>query len=311
MINNCRKPHINSLRKLKQALSKLTDIRENEPMSKHCTFRVGGNAEVFVEAHDAGKLEEILRVAIESGIQYKVIGGGSNILVSDLGVSGLVIENKSTKCVYLDRSTVRVDSGFSLTKLAKETASKGLSGLEWAVGIPGSLGGAIAGNAGAYGKCIGDVLLTASIFYETGEQKRLPVGEMGFTYRSSFLKGNTKAVVLSADLVLVEDSMGAINERIDRYKTERRLRQPQRPSAGSVFKNPQGMAAGYLIEQSGLKGMSIGNARISPKHANFIINSGNATAQNIKELIDFIRVKVKTQFGIELQLEIELVGDWN
>jgi UDP-N-acetylmuramate dehydrogenase len=241
-----------------------------------------------------------------------LLGAGSNVLVSDLGIRGLVIKNRAQR---LEREegpsselmTLYAESGVTLARLARETAREGLGGLEWAVGIPGTLGGAVVCNAGAYGGCIGDVLRSVEVITPEGDIHELNVDELGLGYRHSNFDWNK--TILSLRLALRYESMEALEARIVQYTAQRRRSQPSQPSAGSVFKNPPHCAAGWLIEQAGLKGYRLGDAQISPKHANFIVNLGRAKAAEVRALMQLAQEKVQERFNIQLEPEIELVGE--
>ena len=294
-------------------------VHLNEPMSLHTSFRIGGPADLYAVAAKAQELVELVSLAQEHDMPYLIIGQGTNILVADKGIRGLVIENRLqiADCkLQGDEATLHAESGALLSDLACESAQRGLAGLEWAVDIPGSVGGAIVGNAGAYGGYIADVLRGATVLSADGEVRCLTASELGFSYRTSRFKGQGTGgkgqgeVILSAELALHGDSVEVLEGRMAEYTRRREARQPSEPSAGSVFKRTEQYPAGFLIEQAGLKGKRIGNAQVSPKHANFIVNLGAAKASDVKALIDLARERVFTEFGIELELEIELVGEW-
>jgi len=294
-------------------------VRLNEPMALHTSFRIGGPADLYAVATSSQELAELVALAREHEVPYLIIGAGTNILVADKGIRGLVIENRLqiTDCrLQGDEAILYTESGALLCDLARESARQGLAGLEWAVGIPGSVGGAIVGNAGAYGRYMSDVVRGATVLGTDGEARYLTTGDLGFGYRTSRFKGakgkgqEAREVILSAELVLHRESPEVLEARMDDYTRRREARQPSEPSAGSVFKRTEQYPAGFLIEQAGLKGKRIGNAQISPKHANFIVNLGGAKASDVKALIDLARERVFTEFGIELELEIELVGEW-
>lgn len=294
-------------------------VHLNEPMSRHTSFRIGGPADLYAVAAKAQELVELVSLAQEHDMPYLIIGQGTNILVADKGIRGLVIENRLqiADCkLQGDEATLHAESGALLSDLARESAQRGLAGLEWAVDIPGSVGGAIVGNAGAYGGYIADVLRGATVLSADGEVRCLTASELGFGYRTSRFKGQGAGgkgqgeVILSAEFALHGDSVEVLEGRMAEYTRRREARQPSEPSAGSVFKRTEQYPAGFLIEQAGLKGKRIGNAQVSPKHANFIVNLGAAKASDVKALIDLARERVLAEFGIELELEIELVGEW-
>jgi len=292
---------------------------QNELMSLHTSFRIGGPADLYAVAASAQKLAELVSPAREQGIPYLIIGRGTNILVADKGIRGLVIENGGQEIRFEDAggpdAVLYAESGALLWDLARESARRGLGGLEWAVGIPGSVGGAVVGNAGAYGWYVGDLTRKATVLTADGTVRELSAAEMGFGYRTSRFKGQVgqgeQEVILSAEFVLHPEPAQALAEKMADYTRRREASQPLEPSAGSVFKRTEQYPAGFLIEQAGLKGMRIGGAQISPQHANFIVNLGGARAADVQALINLAQERVREQFGIDLELEIELVGEWN
>jgi len=226
-----------------------------------------------------------------------------------------VIENGGQGICFEDDVVLYAESGALLRDLAHESARRGLGGLEWAVGVPGSVGGGVVGNAGAYDCYIDDVMRKATVLTAGGTVRELSAAEMGFGYRTSRFKGQMgqgeQEVILSAEFVLRPEPAQALAGKMAYYTRRREASQPTEPSAGSVFKRTEQYPAGFLIEQAGLKGMRIGGAQISPKHANFIVNLGGARAADVKALIDLVQEQVREQFGAELELEIELVGEWS
>ena len=289
-------------------------MRQNEPMSLHTSFRIGGPADLYAVATSALELVELVSLAREHDVPYLIIGRGTNVLVADVGIRGLVIENGGQEIWFEDDAVLYAESGALLGDLARESARRGLGGLEWAVGIPGSVGGAIVGNAGAYGSYIGDVTRKATVLTPDGTVRTLSATEIGFGYRTSRFKGQAgkgeQEIILSAEFALRPEPVQSLAEKMADYTRRREASQPTEPSAGSVFKRTKQYPAGFLIEQAGLKGTRIGGAQISPKHANFIVNLGQARAADVKALIDLAREQVRERFGVELELEIELVGEW-
>jgi len=291
------------------------DIWIDEPMSSHTSYRVGGPADIFAVATDAERLRELLQRAGEERIPAMVLGGGTNILVADRGFRGLVIQNA---CRGIDRPNaelMRVRAGELLRTVARQTVGLGLGGLEWAVDIPGTVGGAVVGNAGAFGGYIGDVLQRALLLDPEGEVRWEGPEELELEYRSSRLKrmvaqGQACETVLEVEIALGSQPVDSLQQMAAEYSRRRKERQPLEPSAGSVFKRTAQYPAGFLIEQVGLKGERVGDAQISLKHANFIVNLGKARSTDIKELIDRCQHAVERVFHLELELEIELVGDW-
>ena len=290
-------------------------MRQNEPMSLHTSFRIGGPADLYAVATSAQELVELVSLAREHDVPYMIIGRGTNVLVADEGIRGLVIENGGQEIWFEDDAVLYAESGALLGDLARESARQGLGGLEWAVGIPGSVGGAIVGNAGAHGSYIGDVTRKATVLTPDGTVRTLSATEIGFGYRTSRFKGQAgkgeQEIILSAEFALRPEPVQSLAEKMADYTRRREASQPTEPSAGSVFKRTKQYPAGFLIEQAGLKGTRIGGAQISPKHANFIVNLGQARAADVKALIDLAREQVRKRFGVELELEIELVGEWS
>ena len=302
---------------LAEIARKLGDrVRCNEPMSLHTSFHIGGPADLYAVAVSARELVELVSLAQKHDIAYLIIGRATNILVADKGIRGLVIESGGQETCFADDVVLYAESGALLGNLARESAERGLDGLAWAVGIPGSVGGAIVGNAGAYGGYISDVIRKVTVLTADGTVQELSAREMGFGYRTSRFKGQgargkRQEVILSAEFALHPEASEVLAKRMADYTRRRAESQPTEPSAGSIFKRTEQYPAGFLIEQAGLKGVRIGGAQISPKHANFFVNLGGARAADVKALIDLAREQVWKQFGQQLELEIELVGEWN
>lgn len=289
-------------------------IRKDVLLSNYTASRVGGKADALIVIESAQEMSDILRTVWDKNIPYVLIGGGSNILVSDLGFRGLAIVNRA-KTVRFDvestKPTVWVESGASLSTISQQAANRGLSGLEWAAGIPGTVGGAVFGNAGAHGREVADVLTLAEILHRDGTQEAWTVDRFRYRYRSSLLKRHPgKSYILSATFGLTKSNPESVKKTIERFTRYRRKTQPLGASMGSMFKNPVGDYAGRLIEAAGLKGTVVGGAMISDLHANFFVNRGNATAMDIHQLIKLARIRVEEMFGVRLELEIEYIGDW-
>lgn len=283
-----------------------------EPMSRHTSFRIGGPADALIEARSLDELCGLVRWAAERDLPYRVIGGGSNLLVADEGIDGLVVVNRCDAHRVIEaggRAVIYVEAGRSISALSKEMERVGLAGLEWAAGLPGTVGGAVVGNAGAFGRSTADNLVRVLMLEEGHEQAWINPADLGFGYRSSNLKkdGRGRRIVLAAELELQRGERTQIEEA-SHAAIRARKGQPTEPSAGSVFKNPSTDRVARLIETAGLKGVRIGDAQVSPRHANFIVNCGRATAGNVLELIEHIRTRVRDQFQLELELEIECVG---
>ncbi|MGD2027055.1 MAG: UDP-N-acetylmuramate dehydrogenase [Anaerolineales bacterium] len=287
-------------------------LQTDVPLAKYTSARIGGKADAFLIAQTSTDLAEMVEICWELGLAYLVIGGGSNMLVSDAGVRELVILNKSRKVSFdLDVPSVWAESGVNFGAIARQAGRKNLAGMEWAAGIPGTVGGAVVGNAGAHGGDTAGNLILAEVLHRTEGRQQLPPEELGYAYRSSKLKRQPgQAIVLSASFRLAHSSPRAIKEKMDEYLAFRRRTQPPGASMGSMFKNPDGDYAGRLIDAAGLKGARIGDAQISDLHANFFINHGDAAASDVYALISKARQTVAEQFGVQLELEIELVGDW-
>ena len=278
-------------------------IRENEPLSSHSTMRVGGPAALAAFPTCSDELAALIARAKDANVRHIIVGNASNILFSDGGFDGLVLFTTAMRRVVWNGSSVTAECGASLTGLAAAATKKGLSGLEFAFGIPGTVGGAVYMNAGAYGSQISAVL-TASEYLQGDTVYRREAAEHAFGYRTSIYR-STDDVILSAEFSLTPGDPEAIASKAKQNMESRRSKQPlEYPNAGSVFKRPEGAFPGALIEQAGLKGLRIGGAEISEKHANFIINRGNATADDILRLTETAQKKVYSQFGILLETEI-------
>ncbi len=290
----------------------------NETLSRHTSFRIGGPADLFVTVEDIRELCKVIALAREIGIPYFILGGGTNILVSDKGVRGLVVANRARNAWFGDgdrEDILHAESGASLSHLARQAIRRSLGGLEWAVGIPGTVGGAIVGNAGAYSESMADVLWKVSVLDERGQVQSVGVGGLGLGYRTSRFKGpgireGGQEVILSAEMALIYKPRRWMERMVEARMAQRKATQPSMPSAGSVFKNPPGDFAGRLIEAAGLKGHRVGDAWISEKHANFIVNLGWAKADDVRQLIELVQDTVWNRFKVRLELEIELVGEW-
>jgi UDP-N-acetylmuramate dehydrogenase len=302
-------------------------FQENASLARYTSARVGGFADALILVRSLTELEEAAKLLWESETPFLVLGGGSNVLISKAGYRGVVIVNRAQK-VWIDEDhdppVVWAESGANLGVVARQVSGRGLSGLEWAVGIPGTVGGAVVGNAGAHGGDMNRSFFLAEILHHYPKEKdstpkiikeRWSVEKMAYEYRSSILKRQPGAgVVLNAALRLEKpaaDNGQTILDRIEAYGEQRRKTQPPGASMGSMFKNPKGDYAGRLIEAAGLKGKRLGSVEISPLHGNFFINHGGASSDDIYALIHEARQTVFDKFGIMLELEIELVGDWD
>ena len=282
------------------------EARKYEPLSKHTTFKIGGVADTYVKVTSLSKLSTILKECRESDIDYMIIGNGSNILASDDGYRGVVIrlDGDFRKIALVDDDTVYCGAGATLAALCKFALNNGLSGLEFAWGIPGSVGGAVFMNAGAYGGEMKDVVYSVNHLTKNGEPGRTEKDALQFGYRTSVYRQNN-AIITGATLKLRKDNPEDIRARMDDYLGRRSSKQPlEYPSAGSVFKRPAGAYVGALIEQCGLKGHSHGGAQVSEKHAGFIINKANANANDVKSLIREVQTKVYDETGYNLECEL-------
>ena len=283
-------------------------LLENEPLSKHTTFRVGGPARYLVIPNSKQSLVETMKLINKYELPFKVIGRGSNLLPSDRLFEGIIVKcDKGLDHVEIDGTQVTVGAGVSTILLANKVAKCELAGLEFISGVPGSVGGAIYMNAGAYNREIQDVLVKALILDEAGELKWLTVEEMGFSYRQSILQTHKNWIVVEAVLQLEKGSYEEIMELMKARKVRRIESQPTNlPSAGSTFRNPLPHYSWQLIEKSGLRGVRIGGAEVSQKHCNFIVNVGGATATDIYELIQHVQAVVFEKHGIQLHPEVEM-----
>jgi UDP-N-acetylmuramate dehydrogenase len=299
-------------------------LRENEPLARYTSARVGGVAELLLIAESSGQLEEIARFLWERELPYRLLGGGSNVLVSDDGIRGVVVLNRARQIHFeldSDPPTVWVESGVNIGSLARQACQRGLGRLEWAIGVPGTVGGAVVGNAGAHDGDMAGNLVVAEILHRKEAPGYAPdewivkelwtPDRLAFGYRASALKQlANRSVVLAARLGLSHTSPQAALAKAERFTAYRRRTQPPGATMGSMFKNPTGDYAGRLIEAAGLKGARIGDAEISHLHANFFVNLGKSTASDIYALINLVQQEVSKRFGVELELEIELFGDW-
>jgi len=287
-------------------------MQENVPLAPYTSARIGGPADALVTVSSADELADTVSRLWQLDVSYVILGGGSNVLVSDRGIRGLVVLNKA-KGVRFDvgsKPKVRAEAGVVFANLARRAASHGLSGLEWAAAVPGTVGGAVYGNAGAFGGDMAGSLIQTELLTDTCRET-WPVEKMEYAYRSSVLKrGTLKFVVLWADLRLEHSTKEEVSAKITQFSTRRKETQPPGASMGSMFKNPPGDFAGRLIEEAGMKGTRIGNAEISPVHANFFINHGQTKAEDVRTLVRLTQEAVTKKFGIELEPEIEFVGEW-
>lgn len=300
-------PHfLEELKKVIAAEQILTD----EPMSRHITFRVGGPADILVQPK-ADEMPEIIRLCQQEQMPYTIIGNGSNLLVSDRGIRGMVIElSGRISNVRVEGCSVYAEAGAMLSKVAVAAAKAGLTGMEFASGIPGTIGGAVVMNAGAYGGELSHIVKSVTVLDQEGQTKRLTAEEMDYGYRHSCVMDHSY-IVLEAELGLKEGDKEVITAYMQELTDRRAQKQPlEYPSAGSTFKRPQGYFAGKLIMDAGLRGFSVGGAQISEKHCGFVINKGNATASDIVSLMKHVQDEVRKQFGVGLEPEVRKLGDF-
>ena len=310
------------LTELYRSLS-IPNLQWSVPLSRFTTMRVGGPADVLVITETADELENAVTELWKTDIPFMILGGGSNVLVGDSGVRGMVIVNharpgerfnfQQTESGETNTTTVYTESGVNFSGLVRQAVSRGFSGLEWAAGIPGTVGGAVIGNAGAHGSDVAGSLVVAEILHRMEGRQQWPVEQLDYRYRDSVLKEERtpqpQVVVLSATFKLVRTTPEILQSRLNAIAEKRRQSQPPGASMGSMFRNPPGDFAGRLIEAAGLKGTRHGGAEISSRHANFFINSGDATAADIYALVLLAQKAVFEKFGVNLELEIVLIGD--
>ena len=282
----------------------------NEPLARHSQFGVGGPARWFITTREVDVLAELLQRCDDSGVAVTMIGAGSNTLISDDGIDGLVIRHNDRRLRVVDAETIELGAGCMMPRVALDCASRGLAGLEFGIGVPGTLGASVSGNAGAFGTEMADVLIDGTSLDTRGETLTLTAADCGFGYRRSRFKDDLRAnVIVSARLRVHADRPDRVRERTDAIQSERKASQPYGiRSLGSVFKNPPDDKAGRLIESAGLKGRRSGGAQISPKHANFIVNVDHATAADVLTLVRIAHDSVQGQFGVDLEREIILLG---
>jgi len=286
-----------------------------EPMARHNSWRVGGRADLYVRAQSTAVLKQAVLTARANALPCLLLGRGTNVLVADAGVRGLVVHVECDGYTIIEREDTAIlsaEAGASLRLLANSLARQGWAGLEWAVGVPSAMGSAVVNNAGAHGACIADNLVRAVVLDAAGAETSVEAAAMDFSYRHSRFKGQPepREVILSAELLLRREEPAGVLARARKYNEHRRRTQPSDPSAGSVFQNPPNDFAGRLVEAAGLKGTRSGGAMISTVHANFFVNTGTATAADLLALIQLAQMQVYERFGVRLSTEVELVGDW-
>ena len=286
------------------------EVRINEPMMKHTSFRAGGAAEWFVIPETVEELKAVLAVCKKADIPWYVIGNGSNLLVSDEGYPGVIISTEKFDKLEIEGNTVTAGAGVILSKVANMAHKSGLTGLEFAAGIPGSVGGACVMNAGAYGSEMKHVLKTVTVLTKAGEVATLPAEELELGYRTSAIP-KAGYFVLEAEMELKEGNQEEIRALMDDLAFRRKDKQPlEFPSAGSTFKRPEGYFAGKLIQDANLRGYQVGGAQVSEKHCGFVINAGGATAADVMQLMQDVSEKVEMQFGVALEPEVKRIGEF-
>jgi len=301
-------PVSQAIEQLRQAFPQ--GVEEGASLAPHTAARLGGPAEVLLTVRSVEELQRAAQLIWSLDLPLRILGGGSNVLVADAGVKGVVVLNQA-KAVRFEEPGVWAESGAFFGTTARRAVEHGLAGLEWAATVPGTIGGAVVGNAGAHGGEVADALVSAELLTREQGVETWPAERLEFAYRQSRLKRNPgQAVVLSAVFRLQPGDQQAMKERVAELTEYRKRTQPGGASWGSMFKNPQGDFAGRLIEAAGLKGERRGEAEISTLHANFFLNRGNARAADVWELLQLARQRVADQFGIQLELEVELVGEW-
>ena len=292
---------------VKQLLKQVLDdgqILQNEPMKNHTLFKIGGNADFLVQPNSVEQISRLIKLLKD--IPYLVIGNGSNLLVCDEGVRKVIIKisNLLSK-IEVNENIIYAESGAFLSKIANVAYNEGLSGFEWAAGIPGTLGGAVIMNAGAYGGEMKDVVVSTTYIDENGDMQK--TSDHKFGYRTSVFE-DKKCIIIGSEISLQPKNKDEIKAYMNELSEKRHSKQPlEYPSAGSTFKRPDGLYAGKLIEDAGLRGYSIGGATVSEKHCGFIINSGNATFNDVMNLIEYVQGKVYEQFGVELETEVKIL----
>lgn len=287
------------------------NVKLQEPMSKHTTFRIGGPADFYLCPHSTKEVQQTVQICKEENLPYFILGNGSNLLVSDKGYRGVIIQLwKNFSDISVKDCCITAKAGALLSKVAAEALEEGLTGMEFASGIPGTIGGAVFMNAGAYGGEMKDIIKEVKVLDDQGEIRVLSNEEMKLGYRTSIVKENGYTV-LSAVLQLKKGDVSVIRETMEDLKNRRTSKQPlDMPSAGSTFKRPEGYFAGKLIMDSGLRGFSMGGAQVSEKHCGFVVNKGGATAEDVTALIREVQRRVKEKFGVELETEVRFLGEF-
>ena len=288
------------------------NVLVDEPMKNHTTFHIGGPAEYFLQPQSAKEVVELLQICREEGIPFAIIGNGSNLLVSDMGVSGAVIQiYKNMNGINVQSNIITAQAGALLSQLAVRAVNASLSGLEFAAGIPGTVGGAVVMNAGAYGGEMKDVVKQVTVLSQAGEIITLQQEDLQMGYRTSVIK-EKQYIVLETIFALKQEDKTTIQAKMNELKGQRVSKQPlEYPSAGSTFKRPEGHFAGKLIMDAGLRGYRVGDAQISEKHCGFVINRGAATATDVRRLMCDVNAKIKALYQVELEPEVQFLGNFD
>ncbi len=286
-------------------------VLEKEPMASHTTFRIGGPADYFVMPETTEELSAVIKLCSQEQVPYFILGNGSNLLVGDKGYRGVVIQLcKNFSGITIDETKITAKAGAMLIRVSKEAGKAGLTGLEFASGIPGTIGGAMVMNAGAYGGEMKDVVREVTVLTKEGQIKTLTGEEMNFCYRGSVVE-KEGYIVLETVLELKKGDPAAIQARMEELSVQRKTKQPiEFPSAGSTFKRPEGYFAGKLIMDAGLRGYRVGGAQVSEKHCGFVINAGNATAKDVMKLMKEVSDIVQETFGVALEPEVKRIGEF-
>ncbi|HIX36866.1 MAG TPA: UDP-N-acetylmuramate dehydrogenase [Candidatus Blautia pullistercoris] len=287
------------------------NVYRNEPMKRHTTFRIGGPADYYLCPHSAKEIQKVVEICREEKLPYFILGNGSNLLVSDQGYRGVVIQLwKNVSDIRVEGCLIHAKAGASLAKIAAEALEEGLTGMEFAAGIPGTLGGAVVMNAGAYGGEMKDILKEVLVMDQQGRIFTLEKKDLKLGYRTSAVK-EKGYIVLAAVLELRPGDREEIRKLMEDLKQKRVEKQPlDLPSAGSTFKRPEGYFAGKLIMDAGLRGFSVGGAQVSEKHCGFVVNTGGASASDVLTLIREVQKRVREKFGVELETEVKFLGEF-
>lgn len=286
-------------------------VLQNEPMNKHTSFKTGGNADIFIKPNDADEVKAVLKILNDNNVNYYVIGNASNILVSDKGFKGAIVQiGSNMNKIMVDGQSLTVQAGASIAQVSSVCADAGLTGMEFAAGIPGTFGGAVAMNAGAYGGEMKDILYSVSVINSDLNFKEYRIDELEMGYRSSLISRRGE-LVLKGIINLKCGDEKEIKEKMEDYNKRRREKQPlEYASAGSTFKRPKGYFAGKLIQDSGLMGFAVGDAMVSEKHAGFVINKGNASSNDVAAVIKHCQNEVFKKFGVNLETEVKFLGEF-